>query len=173
MYNGSASVRCQCQSTVARSKTVSSIGPVHLKRSSGMASLPAKGRAGTWIQLWVIAIVISTGTLAQERTVSTEADAKQYQQAMVWFKKAEAMIDTPKENTGEQASLFQKAVKIKPDFVEAHFNLGLIFANQKRMEDAVRELKIVREWCRTSRAWSFFLLLPTGTWETLRPRSRN
>ncbi len=144
MYNG-AVARWQCQSKVAMSKIASSIGSVHLKRSSGSALFPSKGRAPTWIQLWVIVIVISTSTLAQERAVSTEADAKQYQQAMVWFKKAEAMIDTPKENTEEQASLFQKAVEIKPDFVEAHFNLGLIFANQKRMEDAVRELKLVRE----------------------------
>src|SRR2546426_1176776 len=72
-----------------------------------------------------------TALYAQAKKVSTVEDAKVYREAMVWFKKAEALIGTPKENTEEQAGFFKTALEIKPDFIEAHYNLGLIYANQK------------------------------------------
>jgi protein O-GlcNAc transferase len=59
-----------------------------------------------------------------------------YREAMVWFKKAEAMIGTPEENSEKQADLFRKAIEINPDFMEAHYNLGLIYANLKKMREA-------------------------------------
>jgi hypothetical protein len=62
----------------------------------------------------------------QTQKIPKAGDVKAYQEAMAWFKKAEAMIGTPKENSQEQADLFKKALGIKPDFIEAHFNLGLI-----------------------------------------------
>ena len=58
-----------------------------------------------------------------EKKTPTLEDARILQEAMVWFKKAEEMIGTPEENSDEQAALFLKAIQIKPDFVEAHFNL--------------------------------------------------
>ena len=80
-----------------------------------------------------LAFLSSPGAVAQDRKVSTIEDAKIYREAMTWFSKAEAMIGTEKENSEEQAELFRKALEIKPDFLEAHYDLGLIYANQKKM----------------------------------------
>jgi tetratricopeptide (TPR) repeat protein len=73
----------------------------------------------------------------------TANDAKIYGEAMVWFKKAEAMIGTPKEYSDEQAELFLKALQIKPDFLEAHYNLGLIYSHRKEMKQAAAEFEQV------------------------------
>ena len=70
-------------------------------------------------------------------------DAKVYREAMVWFKKAEAMIGTPEENSDEQMQFFQKAIQIMPDFLEAHYNLGLIYANRNQMREAAAEFEKV------------------------------
>jgi tetratricopeptide (TPR) repeat protein len=77
-----------------------------------------------------------------KKTVTME-DAKVYQEAMVWFKKAEAMIGTPEENSDAQMELFLKATRIMPDFLEAHYNLGLIYANRNRAKDAAQEFEKV------------------------------
>jgi tetratricopeptide (TPR) repeat protein len=73
----------------------------------------------------------------------TISDDKIYQEAMVWFKKAEEMIGTPKEYSDEQAALFLKSLQIKPDFLEAHYDLGLIYAHQKKMKEAAEEFEKV------------------------------
>lgn len=95
------------------------------------------------VLLPALLIPTAAGALQAQKKVSTVEDARIYREAMVWFKKAEAMIGTPKENSTEQAELFQKALQIKPDFLEAHFDLGLIYANQKKMKDAVKEFETV------------------------------
>ena len=81
---------------------------------------------------------------AQAKKVSTAEDARIYREAMVWFKKAEALIGTPQENSEEQATLFRKTLEIKPDFLEAHFNLGLVYANQRKMKEAAEQFEAVR-----------------------------
>jgi tetratricopeptide (TPR) repeat protein len=73
----------------------------------------------------------------------TENDAKIYKEAMEWFKKAEAMIGTPREFSNEQAELFLKAIQIKPDFLEAHYNLGLIYAHLKKRKESAAEFEKV------------------------------
>jgi tetratricopeptide (TPR) repeat protein len=73
----------------------------------------------------------------------TMDDAKIYRDAMAFFKKAEDMIGTPKENSDEQMELFRKAIEIKPDFLEAHYNLGLIYGNRKQMKEASAEFEKV------------------------------
>jgi tetratricopeptide (TPR) repeat protein len=70
-----------------------------------------------------------------QKTVTME-DAKVYRDAMVYFNKAEAMIGTPDENSDAQMELFLKAIQIKPDFLEAHYNLGLIYASRDRTKEA-------------------------------------
>jgi tetratricopeptide (TPR) repeat protein len=70
-------------------------------------------------------------------------EAKTRREAMDLFKKAEAMIGTAGENSEEQAELFRKAIQAKPDFLEAHYNLGLIYANQKKMAEASAEFETV------------------------------
>jgi tetratricopeptide (TPR) repeat protein len=75
----------------------------------------------------------------------TMADAKIYQEAMTWFKKAEAMIGTPEENSDAQLELFLKATEIMPTFLEAHYNLGLIYANRGRAKEAAQEFEKVLE----------------------------
>jgi tetratricopeptide (TPR) repeat protein len=105
--------------------------------------------------------LFGTGFAAQtaspktKKQVSTIEDAKVYREAMSWFKKAEAMIGTPQENSEEQAELFRKALAIKPDFLEAHYNLGLIYANQKKMKQAEFEavLKLEPKLTRHSVLW--------------------
>jgi tetratricopeptide (TPR) repeat protein len=77
-----------------------------------------------------------------KKTVTMD-DAKVYRDAMAFFKKAEDMIGTPKENSNEQLELFQKAIEIKPDFLEAHYNLGLIYGNRKQMKEASVEFEKV------------------------------
>lgn len=100
-----------------------------------------------YVRLFVSALMFASvyaATLAQGQQVSTLKDVKAYQEAMGWFKKAEAMIGTPKENSEEQADLFRKAVAIYPDFVEAHYNLGLIYGAQNKQKEAAREFETVR-----------------------------
>jgi tetratricopeptide (TPR) repeat protein len=84
-----------------------------------------------------------SGSQHPSKKVPTLEEGKVYHEAYEWFKKAEAMIGTPKENSDEQAELFLKTIKIKPDFLEAHFDLGLIYANQKKMQQAVAEFETV------------------------------
>lgn len=88
-------------------------------------------------------LAAQTGSSKAKNAVSTIEDARVYREAMTWFKKAEAMIGTPQENSEEQAELFRKALEIKSDFLEAHYNLGLIYANQKKMKEAVAEFEAV------------------------------
>ena len=76
--------------------------------------------------------------------VPTIGEAEIYHEAYLLVRKAQDMIGTPKENSDEQAELFQKAIRIKPDFLEAHYNLGLIFANQKKWQQAIGKIKRVR-----------------------------
>jgi tetratricopeptide (TPR) repeat protein len=71
----------------------------------------------------------------------TVNDARIYGEAMGWFKKAEEMIGTPKEYSDEQAEFFIKALQIKPDFLEAHYNLGLIYTHRKEMKQAAAEFE--------------------------------
>jgi tetratricopeptide (TPR) repeat protein len=84
-----------------------------------------------------------SGASKSDKPEVTAKDAKIYSEAMVWFKKGEEMIGTPKENSVEQAALFRKAIEIRPDFLEAHFNLGLIYANRKEMKEAAAEFEAV------------------------------
>jgi tetratricopeptide (TPR) repeat protein len=81
----------------------------------------------------------------QKKKTTADQDVKAYQEARSWFMKAEAMIGTPKENSEEQAALFRKVIEIKPDFIEAHFNLGLIYSSQKKPQEAAGSFETVRK----------------------------
>jgi len=59
-----------------------------------------------------------------------------YQEAMSWIRKGEDMFDTDLENSDEQAEMFRKAIEIRPEFHEAHYNLGLIYLHQNKMKEA-------------------------------------
>jgi tetratricopeptide (TPR) repeat protein len=82
---------------------------------------------------------------AAKEAVQSMKDAEAYHKAMDFFKKAEAMIGTDKENSDEQATLFHRAVEIYPAFLEAHFNLGLIYGNQKKFRESAAEFESVRK----------------------------
>ena len=77
--------------------------------------------------------------------VPTIEDAVIFNEAYGWVKKAEALMGTPGENSDEQAELYLKATQIKPDFLEAHYNLGLIYSNQNKIEEAARAFEKVME----------------------------
>lgn len=48
----------------------------------------------------------------------------------------------------EAESQFRKAVMLKPDFANAHFNLGLTLKGQKKYEEARKELEITRSYLK-------------------------
>ncbi len=96
------------------------------------------------ILIWIVSAAALFQTQSQK--VPTAKDVKAYQEAMAWFKKGEAMIGTPKENSDEQAEFFRKALQIKPDFVEAHYDLGLIYTSQKKLTEAVQEFEAVAKF---------------------------
>ena len=66
-----------------------------------------------------------------------------YQEAMSWFRKGEDMIETDRENSDEQAEMFRKAIEIRPDFIEAHNNLGLIYLKRNKNREAAAEFETV------------------------------
>jgi tetratricopeptide (TPR) repeat protein len=70
-------------------------------------------------------------------------EAEIYQEAMSWFRKGEDMVKTDRESSDEQAEMFRKAIEIRPDFLEAHYNLGLIYINRNKMQDAAGEFETV------------------------------
>ena len=83
---------------------------------------------------------------AKKEAVSTKSDIKEietYQKAMSWFQKGEAMIGTESENSDEQMEMFRKAIETYPEFLEAHYNLGLIYINRKKMKEASAEFETV------------------------------
>jgi hypothetical protein len=76
------------------------------------------------IALALLIVLVSAQGMAQNQKPPTADDVKVYKEAMGWFKKAEAMIGTLKENSEEQAELFRKALEIKSDFIEAYYKIG-------------------------------------------------
>ena len=66
-----------------------------------------------------------------------------YREAMSWFRKGEDMIGTDRENSEEQVEMFLKAITIRPEFLEAHHNLGLIYLNRNKMKEAAAEFEMV------------------------------
>ena len=66
-----------------------------------------------------------------------------YQEAMSWFRKGEDMIETDMENSDEQAEMFLKAIELWPEFLQAHYNLGLIYINRNKMKEAAEEFETV------------------------------
>ena len=79
----------------------------------------------------------------QQKNVPTIEDAKIFHEAYDWVKKAEALMGTPEENSEVQAGYYLKAIQIKPDFLEAHYNLGLIYVHQRKMKEAAHEFEEV------------------------------
>ena len=85
------------------------------------------------VALFLQCLPLSAQSNSAKKKISPIEEAKASREAMAWFKKAEAMIATPNENSEEQAELFRKALQAKPDFLEAHYDLGLVYANQKKI----------------------------------------
>jgi tetratricopeptide (TPR) repeat protein len=99
--------------------------------------------------LGMLAVIVlassgAAGSVQAQKTATLQ-DVKAYGEAREWFRKAEDLIGTAKENSEEQADLFRKAITLKPDFIEAHFNLGLILIHQKKTEGAAEEFEAVRK----------------------------
>ena len=55
------------------------------------------------------------------------------------------MIALEMGDAGEAAQLYGKAVQRRPDFVEAHYNLGNALMKSNRAEDAVRAFRRAAE----------------------------
>jgi tetratricopeptide (TPR) repeat protein len=101
------------------------------------------------LMLWMVLFIAVFSLPAQSKTApkaktpTALEEARSFRDAMELFKKAEAMIGTPDENSEAQADLFRQVIKLKPDFLEAHYNLGLIYANQRKMKEAIEEIETV------------------------------
>jgi tetratricopeptide (TPR) repeat protein len=50
------------------------------------------------------------------------------------------------QNDGEGMALFQNILEINPDFVQAHYELSLIYENRGRYPEAIAELKKINSW---------------------------
>jgi len=74
---------------------------------------------------------------------SVMQEMENYPEAMSWFRKGEDMIDTDRENSDEQAEMFLKAIELWPEFLQAHYNLGLIYINRNKMKEAAEEFETV------------------------------
>lgn len=83
---------------------------------------------------------VGAADLAREK--KKKEGASTYEESVAWFKKGEAMIGTAKENSEEQAEAFRHAAELQPDFYEAHYNVALIYANQKKRDAAIAALRV-------------------------------
>jgi len=95
------------------------------------------------IGLFCFTVVLYAENAQEREDVPTIEDARIFNEAYEWVTKAEALLGTPKENSDEQAAYYLKATQIKPDFLEAHYNLGLIYLHQKKMDEAAYEFEQV------------------------------
>jgi tetratricopeptide (TPR) repeat protein len=93
--------------------------------------------------LYFFTVVLYAEHPQEKEDVPSIEDARKFNEAYEWVTKAEALMGTPKENSDEQAEYYLKATQIKPDFLEAHYNLGLIYLHQKKMDEAAYEFEQV------------------------------
>ncbi len=61
-------------------------------------------------------------------------------EAVAWFQKGEELIGTDQAFSEQQAHFFEKALELEPDFAPALFNLGLIYLDQGKLDEALRHL---------------------------------
>jgi tetratricopeptide (TPR) repeat protein len=97
-----------------------------------------------------LALVLPPGAVGaqtakpQAKSMSAiKRETEVYREAMAWFRKGEEMIGTDKEHGEEQAEMFRKAIAVRPDFLEAHYDLGLVYLAQNKWRDAAAELETV------------------------------
>ncbi|MEJ2247158.1 MAG: tetratricopeptide repeat protein [Acidobacteriota bacterium] len=93
--------------------------------------------------LFFLTVLLYAQNPQEKEDVPTIEDAMTFNEAYEWVAKAEALMGTPEENSDEQAEYYLKATQIKPDFLEAHYNLGLIYMNQEKMKEAAHEFEEV------------------------------
>jgi class 3 adenylate cyclase len=53
-----------------------------------------------------------------------------------WFLKAVAMIGTPDEGTEAEAECYEQALRLRPDYPEAHFNYAIMLTEQGELDGA-------------------------------------
>lgn len=56
-----------------------------------------------------------------------------------WFRKGLALVGTPAENTDEEARCYREALRLRPDYAEAHANLAIVLASQGRSGEAAAD----------------------------------
>lgn len=66
-------------------------------------------------------------------------------EALEYFRRAEALIGTPREGSDEQARLLEEALAIEPDFPEARINLAIVYHLQGRLKEALEQATLVTE----------------------------
>ncbi len=53
-----------------------------------------------------------------------------------WFLRAVALIGTPRENSDEEAGCYREALRMRPDYAEAHNNLAILMRARAELADA-------------------------------------
>ncbi len=66
-------------------------------------------------------------------------------EALEWFRKGEALIDTQEAFSARQADYFERAIRIQPDFAAARYNLALIYLRQDQYSSALEQLNALIE----------------------------
>ena len=87
----------------------------------------------------LLLLLTCIGTLwAQEET---EVDPL----ALEWFRKGEALIDTSRQYSEQQAGYFEKAIALAPRLIPARYNLVLIYIRQEKLDQALAHLNALTE----------------------------
>src|SRR5438034_612842 len=73
---------------------------------------------------------------AQAKKVSTAEDARIYREAMVWFKKAEALIGQAGGDEAPAISLVERIVSLDKTDAEALLGLAVLYQKQSRLDEA-------------------------------------
>ena len=108
-----------------------------------MKSMLSRYPVAAAIGLLFFTVALYAANPQEKDDVPSVEDARKFNEAYEWVTKAEELMGTPKENSEEQASYYLKATQIKPDFLEAHYNLGLIYMHQGKMKEAAHEFEEV------------------------------
>ncbi|MCJ7811294.1 MAG: tetratricopeptide repeat protein, partial [Dehalococcoidia bacterium] len=53
-----------------------------------------------------------------------------------WFLRGVAMIGTPQENTDDEAECYEEALRLRPDYAEAHYNYAFLLKERGDLEGA-------------------------------------
>jgi tetratricopeptide (TPR) repeat protein len=77
-----------------------------------------------------------------------------------WFLRGGTLVGGPRENTEEEAECYRQALRLRPNYPEAHNNLGVLLKAQGKPEEAAQHYEeAIRQWPRYSEAHYNYAIL--------------